>query len=131
MSIATIPTVVLKRLIKLQESREALLGKVAEIEAEITKVFGGGAAAPRGRKPKVGRPAAAKPAKRGKRGKRGATGAKIFAALKAAGSKGIRVADLAENLKMKGQNLHVWFNTTGKKSGKVERVDKGVYRLKA
>jgi len=41
----------------------------------------------------------------------------------------IKVSDLAEKLRVKGTNLHVWFGTTGKKNKAIKKVGKGHYRL--
>jgi hypothetical protein len=59
-------------------------------------------------------PAAKAPAKSKKTGRRGELKESILAALKAAGSGGLFVKDLAPKLGAKNQNLHVWFSTTGK-----------------
>lgn len=145
MNLLTLSTPTIRRILALQEAKEALSKKLAAIDAEIARLAGGSNRGPR----KSGRPAkittrlrgkttiavspkAAKPVRASaKRGRRGEIGVKIVAALKAAGPKGARVADLAKQLGMKPQNLHVWFSTTGKRSGQTERAAKGVYRLKA
>jgi len=74
----------------------------------------------------------AKPAKKKKtatRGKRGELTAKILEALKDAGSQGISVKDLAENLGANYRNIYIWFATTGKKNPSVEKVGPAQYRL--
>jgi hypothetical protein len=53
-----------------------------------------------------------------------------LAALKEAGEAGIAVRHLAAKLGLKSGSVHVWFGTTGKKSGLTEALGKGVYRLK-
>ena len=73
-------------------------------------------------------PAAAKAGKPGKGGKRGALSAKILDHLKAAGSSGIRIADLAAQLGAKYKNVYIWFATTGKKHG-IKRIAPATYRL--
>jgi hypothetical protein len=92
------------------------------------------AKAPRGRKP--GRPAkaAAKPKQpkaKGKRGggRRGALREKILAALKQAGSSGVRIKDLSKNLNVPNRNLQVWFATTGKKTPGVKKIAPGTFKL--
>lgn len=74
---------------------------------------------------------AAKPAKKkvASRGKRGELTAKILGALKDAGSQGISVKDLAENLGANYRNIYIWFATTGKKNSSVEKVGPARYRL--
>lgn len=56
-------------------------------------------------------------------------GDQVLSALDAAGDAGVKVADLAEKLRVKGTNLHVWFGTTGKKNKAIKKVGKGHYRL--
>lgn len=89
----------------------------------------------RATKGKPGRPAAkgktSQTAKKTtKRGSRGNLGTKVLSALEAAGDAGVNIADLAEKLRVKGTNLHVWFGTTGKKNKAIKKVGKGHYRLK-
>jgi hypothetical protein len=87
--------------------------------------------APRGRK--RGRPAkaAVQPKAKGKRrgGRRGALREKILAALKQAGSSGVRIKDLAKNLNVPNRNLQVWFATTGKKTPGVKKIAPGTFKL--
>ena len=68
--------------------------------------------------------------KAAKRGKRGALKELILAGLKEAGEAGVAVKHLAAKLGLKPGSVHVWFGTTGKKSGLTEALGKGVYRLK-
>ena len=77
---------------------------------------------------------AARPAPIGRRlrkgSKRGQVTANILGALKAAGSKGITVADLASKLGANYKNIYVWFATTGKKHP-VTKLAPATYRLSA
>lgn len=59
---------------------------------------------------------------------RGGLGKRVLAALEGAGPAGVKVAELAKTLGVKGTNLHVWFATTGKKHAK--KVGRGHYRVK-
>ncbi len=122
----------LRSLVSLTEKRENLLGELAAIEKQISEALNGASVTsskPVGRRGgSVGNSRPAKPAKRG--GKRGAVKELILAGLKEAGEAGIAVKHLAAKLTIKPQNLHVWFHTTGKKSGLVEAAGKGIYRLK-
>ena len=74
---------------------------------------------------------AAKPAKKkaATRGKRGELTSRILGALEKAGSQGIAVKDLAENLGANYRNIYIWFATTGKKNSSVEKVGPAHYRL--
>ena len=63
-------------------------------------------------------------------GRRGALKARILASLRTAGDKGVAVKDLSAKLGVKNQNVHVWFSSTGKKLGTIQRIGAGRYRLK-
>ena len=117
-------TASLRSLIALAEKREKLTDELASIEKQIVAAIGGNATvspAPRIQKSQV------RSIKR--RGKRGAVKEMILAGLKEAGEAGIAVKHLAAKLGIKPQNIHVWLHTTGKKSGVIKALGKGVYRL--
>lgn len=122
----------LRVLVSLTEKREKLLGELSAVEAKISSALNGApidSATPKGlRGGATGNTGSAKSSKRS--GKRGAVKELVLAGLKEAGEAGIAVKHLAAKLAIKPQNLHVWFHTTGKKSGLVEAAGKGVYRLK-
>jgi predicted transcriptional regulator of viral defense system len=40
------------------------------------------------------------------------------------------VKELSSKLGVKNQNVHVWFSSTGKKLGTIQRIGAGRYRLK-
>lgn len=129
----------LRSILSLSEKRDALLAELQKVETEISKALGSGTVAKAStlsHKTGNGRAAAASPKTTGgkkispKRGKRGTVKELILAGLKEAGEAGIAVKHLAAKLAIKPQNIHVWFHTTGKKSGLVEAAGKGVYRLK-
>ena len=136
MDISKISTSVLEGLIKLTKKREALLEELKRVEAELNAAYAGkkvpasvrGAKAARsagrdGRKPKAGKAAKGS-------GRRGALKDKILEALREAGDKGISVKELSQKIGVKNQNVHVWFSSTGKKLGVIQRVGNGAYRLK-
>lgn len=150
MDISKISTSVLEGLIKLTKQRDALLEELKGVEAKLAAAYSGGTSEKpaksvktvgrRGRKPKVSTPAAkpapvakapvAKAADSKSLGRRGALKGKIIAALRAAGDKGIAVKDLSKKIGVKNQNVHVWFSSTGKKLGVIQKVGSGSYRLK-
>jgi len=107
MSIATISSSSLKKLISLVEKRDRLQTELLRLEKQISAALGGKG---------VGPTPPLKVASHGgaKRGKRGALKSGVLDALKAAGKQGISVKALSSKLGVKNQNLHVWFNTTGK-----------------
>jgi len=63
--------------------------------------------------------------------KRGSTKERVIAALQAAGVAGISVKELSAKLGIKNQNLHTWFNQTGKKIAQITKVSLGRYRMGA
>jgi hypothetical protein len=84
-----------------------------------------------GRPAGSGRPAATAGRGKGKRGggRRGALREKILAALKQAGSSGVRIKDLANDLDVPNRNLQVWFATTGKKTPGVKKIAPGTFKI--
>lgn len=126
MDVSKLNSTVLRSLIKLTDKRDALLAELKKIEASIASVTGGKA-------PAAGKPAKAAVVKAGrkKRGKRGALKEKILAALREGGAKGVAVKDLSKKLGVKNQNVHVWFSSTGRKLGGIQKIGAGRYRLKA
>ena len=122
----------LNQLSSLVDQKEALVKEIERIESHMASIISGKPV--RAAKGKSARPAAkgktTKTVKKTtKRGSRGNLGTKVLSALEAAGDAGVKVADLAEKLRIKGTNLHVWFGTTGKKNKAIKKVGKGHYRL--
>ena len=138
MDLSKINTSILESLIKLTKKRDILLDELKKLEAAITSVYSGGKAESGivRRRTRMGRrrsAAAAKTAKSSEAqtgGRRGALKARILAALRTAGDKGVAVKELSAKLGVKNQNVHVWFSSTGKKLGTIQRVGAGRYRLK-
>lgn len=127
MDVSKINTNVLRGLLKLTEKREALLSEISKIDAAIAAAYGGKAPAAAKKAVAVAPKAAGRPRK----GKRGALKAQILEALRASGAKGVGVKELSKELGVKNQNIHVWFSSTGKKLGTIQKVGAGRYRLKA
>jgi len=140
MSLNNMNTATLRQLIKKLEQRDALAAKIKKIEAEIASAFGGTtAAAPTGKARRQGarkgrrrlvKAADAAP-KKATKARRGTLKGKIIAALRKVGPEGIRVRDLAKQIKVSPQNVHVWFSSTGKSVDGIEKVSKGLYRYNA
>ncbi len=140
MDLSKINTSILESLIKLTKKRDVLLDELKKLDAAIASAYSGGkseAGAVRRRKGKGRKRSAAAPAgTRAARaavpasGRRGALKARILAALRTAGDKGVAVKELSAKLGVKNQNVHVWFSSTGKKLGTIQRVGAGRYRLK-
>lgn len=140
MDLSKFNTSILESLIKLTKKRDILLDELKKLEAAITSVTSGGKSEPATvrRRRSTGRRRAAAPAaeiktakdSEAQTGRRGALKARILAALRAAGDKGVAVKELSAKLGVKNQNVHVWFSSTGKKLGTIQRVGAGRYRLK-
>jgi DNA-binding NarL/FixJ family response regulator len=141
MDLSKINTSTLESLIKLTKKRDILLDELKKLEAAITSVYSGGKAesgivrrrTSMGRRRSAAAAAEAKTAKSSEAqtgGRRGALKARILAALRTAGDKGVAVKELSAKLGVKNQNVHVWFSSTGKKLGTIQRVGAGRYRLK-
>jgi len=134
MNITNLTTITLKKLLTLHERREALVAKVNQLDVEIAALTGSPATpAKPARKP--ARPAAnrkpsttATPTK-GKGRRAGRTAKRIVKALKAAGPKGMTVKDLSAALKIKTQNLYVWFNSTGRTTPGIQKIGKATYAM--
>ena len=61
--------------------------------------------------------------------KRGSLSTAILEHLQAAGSSGIKIADLADKLGAKYKNVYIWFATTGKKNHNIKRIAPATYQL--
>ncbi len=140
---------VLRELLKLSEEKASLEKKAAAIDARLEALLGGASAAKapkapaatgkrRGRPAKAAKapkapkaPKAAKTPKAPKAaGKRGALKGNILNLLANAGPEGATVKDIAANLGVKTQNVHVWFSTTGKKLAEILKVGEARYAFK-
>lgn len=127
MDVSHINSTVLRRLLSLSEKKENLLKQIASIEKEIGSISTGRSVSPA---PKPAK-APSKGRKSRKRGKRGALKGKILSILSAAGDSGARVKDIATQIGVNPQNVHVWFSSTGKKLDDIVRVAAGHYKISA
>lgn len=128
MDISHINSSVLRKLLSLSEKKDILLEKIKEIEQEIvTATLGRSPASASKTTPAA--PKAPRKTRRGRSGRRGALKDRILTILTAAGESGARVRDIAAQLKIAPQNIHVWFSSTGKKLGIVEKIEAGRYKV--
>ena len=127
MSLSTLSSAQLARLIGLVKEKEALQAKLDSIDAELTALESGKAAPKkRGRKP--GRPPGSGAKAVGRAGRKSKRLKEpLLKALAAAGSSGIKVKDLAVALKVKPGNIFSWFYTTGKKIKGIKKVGEAKY----
>ena len=131
MNLSSLTSADLQRLAKLIALKETHLAEIASIDAELAE-FGSVSkpAAKRGR-PAVAtaakEPKAPKAKRGGKRGGRGKLMEKIIGLLKAAGKEGLPVKSISESLKLKPQNVHVWFSSTGRKVKEIKKLSPGTF----
>jgi hypothetical protein len=140
MDLSKITTSTLEALVKLTKKRDTIVKELRRIEAAITGAYSGRKSEPstgrrrkgRGRRRALPSPTRADKLSRAQAtgGRRGALKARILAALRTAGDKGVAVKELSSKLGVKNQNVHVWFSSTGKKLGTIQRIGAGRYRLK-
>ena len=140
MDLSKITTSTLEALVKLTKKRDIIVKELRRIEAALTGAYSGRKSQPattrrrRGRGRRRSLPVATRAGKLSRAqtagGRRGALKARILTALRAAGDKGVAVKELSAKLGVKNQNVHVWFSSTGKKLGTIQRIGAGRYRLK-
>jgi hypothetical protein len=123
MNLATLSSADFVKIARLLKAKDALLSKIADLDAELSS-FGTGAptGARRGR-PRKSAAAGPKPG----RAKRGALKESIVALLKEAGPTGLSVKEIAAKTGVKGANIHAWFFTTGKKITEIKKVGKSTH----
>ena len=141
MDLSKITTSTLEALVKLTKKRDTIVKELRRIEAALTGAYSGRKSEP-ATTPAKKRPRSASlapgcnssgqafPELKPAGGRRGALKARILTALRAAGDKGVAVKELSAKLGVKNQNVHVWFSSTGKKLGTIQRIGAGRYRLK-
>ena len=123
-NLATISAADFVQIARLLKAKEALLAKVADIDAELAAFESGGSPS----KSRRGRPSKASAgAPKAGRAKRGALKETIVELLKGAGKEGLSVKDIAAKTGVKGANIHAWFFTTGKKIKEIQKVGKSTH----
>ena len=127
MALSHLSSAQIKRLIKLVKEKETLEAKLTSVSSEIDSLEGSSVGRPGGRR--RGRPPGSKNAKGGKGRKSARLKEPLLKALKAAGSSGITVKDLAAKLKVKPGNIFSWFYTTGKKIKEIKKVGEARYAI--
>src|SRR5215472_13666130 len=103
----SIPSSVLRELVKLSERKETHLAQIQTIDRQINRV-----------QQRFGIPmretmSSATPARR-RQTRRGALKHRLLAELRRAGKKGATVRELSAKLRVPSANLYVWFNATGR-----------------
>jgi hypothetical protein len=122
MNLANLTAHDFKHIVKLLEEKEALLARVAAIEGELGDFQPGTSA---GVKSPAAQPKPSRAKADGPRRKRGQMKDNIIAALKAAGTDGLTVKEIATQLDVPPANVHTWFATTGKAIVQLQKLDNG------
>jgi hypothetical protein len=112
MSLSSLSSTQLHRLIELVKEKESLQSKLAKVESAMAAFDGNGSTAKTAGN------------KRGPRRKlkRGALKDGVLGKLKEAGKEGLTVKELAASLNANHASLSVWFYTTGKKVKGIKKV---------
>jgi lambda repressor-like predicted transcriptional regulator len=123
----------LQQMLKLEERRQKLQSELDELDSEFASI-GEGILVER----PPSRVAALKemtpPSKMpvkvsSEREARGGLKERVMSMLESAGAGGISVRELAEALRTKLQNIHSWFNNTGRKNPAIKKVGEARYSL--
>ncbi len=117
MSLSSLSSAQLHRLIELVKEKESLQSKLAKVESALAAFDGNGSAA---------KTAGIKRGPRRKL-KRGALKDGVLGKLRAAGKEGLKVKELAASLNANPASLAVWFYTTGKKVKGIKKVGTARY----
>jgi hypothetical protein len=115
MSLSSLTSAQLHRLIELVKEKEALQAKLAQVERSLADLESGEVT-------KDDAPAKRRGPRRGRR--RAALKDGLLKTLQAAGKEGLSVKELAASLKAKPASVSVWFYTTGKKIKGIKKVGK-------
>jgi hypothetical protein len=115
MSLSSLTSAQLHRLIELVKEKEALQNKLAQVERSLAELESGAVM-------KDESPTKRRGPRRGRR--RAALKDGLLKALQAAGKEGLSVKELAASLKAKPASVSVWFYTTGKKIKGIKKVGK-------
>ena len=115
MSLSSLTSAQLHRLIELVKEKEALQAKLAQVERSLADLESGEVT-------KDEAPNKRRGPRRGRR--RAALKVGLLKTLQAAGKQGLSVKELAASLKAKPASVSVWFYTTGKKIKGIKKVGK-------
>ena len=113
MSLSSLTSAQLHRLIELVKEKEALQAKLAQVERSLADLESGKVS-------KDESPAKRRGPRRGRR--RAALKVGLLKTLQAAGKAGLTVKELAASLNAKPTSVSVWFYTTGKKIKGIKKV---------
>ena len=118
MSLSSLTSAQLHRLIQLVKEKEAIQAELAKVERSLANL-------------ENGKTEDSSSQKRGPRRRRKALKGALLKKLEAAGKEGLTVKDLAANLNAKPTSVSVWFYTTGKKIKGIKKVGTARYAYAA
>ena len=126
-----IPSAILRKLVALSERKEALMSRVQDIEQEMLRIQRQfeTTAGSNGKPTQLTVTRVAPRKSRRQQTGRGELKQKILAALRAAGKRGVTIADLSRKLRVKRANLYVWFNGTGRNVRSIKKIGPAKYCL--
>jgi len=119
MSLSSLSSKQLSRLIELVEEKEKLQSQIAKIDRTLNQLDGQEPAAEQSDfKPRAGR---------GARKRRGALKTALLAKLQSAGKQGLTTKELTSALGAKAASIYAWFYTTGKKVKGIKKVGRAKF----
>lgn len=133
MDISKLSTESIKSAFHLVQQREQLEAELAKVNAKLIALFEGKQVP--ATKPFVAKGPAAEKTKKAKsvekaskareKKSRGAVQKNLLEYLKSAGEAGVTAKQIAKDLGMRNQNIHVWFGGTGKKYPQIVKLGRG------
>jgi type II secretory pathway component PulJ len=124
----SITSATLRKMIKLSKRKEELMSQIQEIDRQMAGIEREVEVRASLRSPRrTGM--ATRIASRSRPNQRGALKAKILAALRGAGRRGMTVSQLSKKLGVKSANLYVWFADTGRNVRSLRKIAPAKYRL--
>ena len=124
----SISSATLRKMIKLSKRKEELMSQIQEIDRQMAGIEREVEVRASLRSPKRTR-MATRIDSRSRPNQRGALKAKILAALRGAGLRGMTVGQLSKKLGVKSANLYVWFADTGRNVRGLRKIAPAKYRL--
>jgi hypothetical protein len=120
----SISSATLRKMIKLSKRKEELMSQIQEIDRQMAGIEREVEVRASLRSPRRTRMAS-----RSRPNQRGALKAKILAALRGAGRRGMTVGQLSKKLRVRSANLYVWFADTGRNVRGLRKIAPAKYRL--
>jgi multidrug efflux pump subunit AcrB len=138
MSFVNFSSAEIKKIATFLEKKEALVGKVEQIDKQLEAIWGGESIAKsRGvpkktsqkRKSAEKRTSVRRVVKSTQKTSKRSLETEIINSLNKVGPQGVSAQDIADKLGKTVGNIRVWLYTTGKKNKQIKKVGKGRFRL--